>query len=293
MDIDLARTFMAIVENGSFIRAARRLNVTQTAVSARIRSLETQLERRLFVRSKAGASLTPAGEQFLQYAPSLIQIWERARHQVGIPKGYRAALAVGIELSMWDPLLLKWLVFMKRQAPDIAVRSQVDVPGGLMRKVAEGALDIAIMYRPHNLAGLVVEKLFEEKLILVSTERGHRRRDPAYVYVDWGPEFAAYHAARFPGLTNAGVFVGLGPLGLGYILAVGGSGYFRQRTVQPYLERGKLFRVPNVPVFLYPAYAVYSASADGDLLAPALTGLKKIAGAEFGEGRRPGNTPRR
>jgi LysR family transcriptional regulator, flagellar master operon regulator len=283
MDIELARTFMAIVENGSFVRAAKRLNVTQTAVSARMRSLEIQLGRSLLTRNKAGACLTPAGEQFLQYAPTLIQIWERARHQVAIPKGHRAVLAVGIELSMWDPLLVKWLVWMKRKAPDIALRTQVEVPDGLMRRIADGVLDIAIMYRPQNLAGLTIEKLFEEKLILVSTERARRRIDPGYVYVDWGPEFAAYHGTRFPSLANPGVFVGLGPLGLGYILEVGGSGYFRQRTARPYLDSGQLFRVPNAPEFLYPAYAVYSDSADASLLDPALAGLRSIAKAEFGE----------
>ena len=68
MDTELARTFLEIVSTGSFIRAAERLNVGQTTVSARIRTLEQQLGRPLFVRNKGGASLTPAGEQFLRYA---------------------------------------------------------------------------------------------------------------------------------------------------------------------------------------------------------------------------------
>jgi hypothetical protein len=91
VDIELARTFLAIVETGTFVRAASRLNVTQTTVSARIRSLETQLGRSLFVRNKAGASLTSAGEQFLRYAPTFVQLWERARHQVAVPEGRRAS----------------------------------------------------------------------------------------------------------------------------------------------------------------------------------------------------------
>ncbi|MCE3246713.1 MAG: LysR family transcriptional regulator, partial [Geminicoccaceae bacterium] len=48
MDIELARTFLTIVETGSFVRAAERLNVTQTTVSARVRSLEEQLRRPVF-----------------------------------------------------------------------------------------------------------------------------------------------------------------------------------------------------------------------------------------------------
>src|SRR6478736_5888109 len=80
MDIELARTFLAIVAAGSFVRAAERLNVSQTTVSARVRSLEEQLRRPLFLRNKSGSTLTPAGEQFLHFARTLVQVWERARH---------------------------------------------------------------------------------------------------------------------------------------------------------------------------------------------------------------------
>ena len=51
-------------------------------------------------------SLTAAGEQFLRYAPTLVQVWERARHQVAVPAGRRAVLTVGCEVSLLDPLLL-------------------------------------------------------------------------------------------------------------------------------------------------------------------------------------------
>src|SRR5262250_1495720 len=108
MDIELARTFLEIVSTGSFIRASERLNVAQTTVSARIRLLEQHLGRALFVRNKSGATLTPAGERFLRYAPTFVQLWQRARHQVAVPPGHRAVLAIGGELSLWHPLMLDW-----------------------------------------------------------------------------------------------------------------------------------------------------------------------------------------
>ena len=83
MDIELPRTFLEIVSTGSFIRASERPNVGQTTVSARIRNLEQQLGRPLFIRHKGGASLTPAGEQFLRHAPTFVQLWQRTLHQVG------------------------------------------------------------------------------------------------------------------------------------------------------------------------------------------------------------------
>ena len=95
MDIELARTFLEIVRMRSFVRAAEQLNVSQTAVSARVKALEEQLGRPLFIRNKNGASLTPAGEQFLRYAPMFVQLWQRARHQVAVPPGRRAVLGIG------------------------------------------------------------------------------------------------------------------------------------------------------------------------------------------------------
>jgi hypothetical protein len=61
MDTELARTFLAVVTVGNFVNAAERLHVTQSTVSTRIRTLETVLGRRLFVRNKGGTTLTAAG----------------------------------------------------------------------------------------------------------------------------------------------------------------------------------------------------------------------------------------
>src|ERR1041385_5619604 len=102
MDIELARTFLEIVSTGSFIKAAGRLHVAQTTVSARVRLLEQLLGRPLFVRNKAGATLTPAGEQFLRFAPAFVQLWQGTRHQVAVPPGHRAVLTVGSEVSIWE-----------------------------------------------------------------------------------------------------------------------------------------------------------------------------------------------
>jgi DNA-binding transcriptional LysR family regulator len=287
MDIALARTFLEIVACGNFVRAAERLHVTQTAVSVRVQTLEGLLGRKLFVRNKAGATLTPAGEQFMRYAPLLVQVWERARHQVAVPPGLRAVVAVAGELSLWNPFLLDWLVWMRRSAPQLALRTQVALPEGLMNQVAEGVIDIAVMYAPQHRPGLKIELLMKEKLVLVTTARRKAKpRSGDYVYVDWGADFAAHHNLTFPELSNPGTYVGLGPLGLQYILKAGGSGYFRQNAVAPYLRSGRLGLVRGAPEFLYPAYAVYSEDADPKIVTPALAGLRRVGAAQQGRRRR-------
>lgn len=280
MDTELARTFLEIVSTGSFIRAAERLNVGQTTVSARIRTLEQQLGRPLFVRNKSGASLTPAGEQFLRYAPTFVQLWQRARHQVAVPPGHRAVLAVGSEVSLWEPLLRDWVRWMRGSLREIALRVHVDVPQDLLNHVSSGLIDLAIMYAPQHRPGLTIDLLMEEELVLVTTKSDSSPFDTSdYVHVDWGPDFTLHEGISFPDV-EPGLFVNLGPLGLSYILSAGGSGYFRMRSVQRHIEAGRLHLVPGMPRFAYPIYAVHSANEDVAILAPALAGLHEIATAQ-------------
>lgn len=286
MDIELARTFVEIVSTGSFIKAADRLHVAQTTVSARVRLLEQQLGRPLFVRNKGGAVLTPAGEQFLRFAPKFLQLWQRARQQVAVPEGHSAVLTVGSEVSLWQPLLLEWVRTMRRSHPDIALRVHVDVPQDLTAHVAAGLVDIAIMYATQHRPGLEVDLLMEEELVLVTTDlSAYHANDPRYVHVEWGPDFALHHGVSFPDVTPS-LVANLGPLALGYVLLEGGSGYFRMHAVQPHLEAGELHLVPGAPHFSFPVYALHSATADPATLATALAVLRAVSTAEVNETER-------
>lgn len=280
MDIVAARTFLEIVKTGSFIRAAANLHITQTAVSARVCVLEEQLDRQLFIRNKAGARLTPAGDQFLRYATTLVQVWERARHDVAMPVGRENVVTVGGEHSLWNPLLLDWLVWMRNECSDIAIRAAIDVPERLIDQVQEGIVDLAVMYAPPPRTGVVAELLLEEALVAVSTKAGPDDDWwDDYVFVDWGPEFRSNHHAAFPDAPSPVVSINHGPLALDYILQVGGSGYFRMQAARPHLESGCLQLVQDKPRFAYSIYALYSAKADERLMQRVRTGLRAVAAA--------------
>jgi DNA-binding transcriptional LysR family regulator len=277
MDINLARTFLEVAAGGSFIAAADRLHLTQTAVSARIRILEEHLGRRLFVRNKAGARLTSAGERFLRHATTLVQIWERARQQVALPPGREDGISLGGELSLWHPFLVDWLIWMHRACPEIALRAEVDSPTRLLDGVQDGSLDIAVLYNPPQRPGLVSELLVEEKLIMVTSAPEGMMDPEQYVYVDWGPSFAINHQAAYPELSSPPVSISLGPLALTYILSVGGAGYFRVGTAQPFLASGRLFRVADAPEFSHSAYAVYATQRENETLDRVRNGLRTVA----------------
>lgn len=280
MDINQARTFLEIAHGGSFVAAGERLRITQTAVSARIRALEELLGRRLFVRNKAGARLTPAGERLVRHATTMVQAWERARQQVALPPGRKDDVSLGGELSLWHPLLTDWLIWMHRECPEIALRAEVDSPASLLARVQDGSLDLAVLYNPPAWPNLVAELLLEEKLILVTTSPDGALVPEAYVYVDWGPAFAVNHQAAFPELSSPPISISLGPLALTYLLSVGGCGYFRLGTAQPFLNDGRLRRVADAPEFSHSAYAVYTERSDNEAVHQVRRGLKHVAANE-------------
>src|SRR5688572_11024986 len=194
MDTELARTFLVVVATGSFVEAAQRLHVTQSTVSTRIQRLEETLGAELFLRNKAGTTLTPAGQQFQRHAAVLTRTVEQARQEIGIVTGFRATLTVGGRIGLWENLLLGWLPVFASLAPDIAVRALVGFEEDLMQALIDGRANLGVMYNPQARPGLVVELLLEEQLVMVST-RPDPPRDPGsdYIYVDWGPEFFAQH----------------------------------------------------------------------------------------------------
>ena len=281
MDINVARTFLEIVKTGSFVSAASNLNVTQTAVSARIRVLEEQLDRKVFIRNKAGARLTPAGDQFFRFATSLVQTWDRARQTIALASGRETVVTIGAELSQWNPLMRHWLLWMRHQCPEIAISAHIDSPERLMAQVQEGALDVAILYAAPARTGVVTELLFEEKLVLVRTPPADRPLDPDdHVQVDWGEEFAASYHAAFPDAGAGVVSISYGPLALDYVLARGGSGYFRMAAVRSLLDEGRLVLVPNAPEFSYSAHMVHSTRADESVMERVRAGMRAASTAQ-------------
>jgi len=272
MDIELARTFLAIVRGGSFLAAAEQLHVTQTTVTARVHNLEGQLGCRLFIRNRAGAKLTAHGERFSTHASQLVHVWEAARRELPLPEGTGQTLTLGGEISLWNPLLVTWLASLRQAAPEVALRVEVGDHHTLHRKLEEGVLDAALVHQPDYWPGLQVEQLLEEKLILVRAAS----TDQPYIYVDWGEHFRKQHNSALPEWARASIAIDFGPLALQYLLQYGGSGYFRTRVVHSHLEQGLLEKVAAAPEFSYPVYLVYSRAGTSAALRTALVSLRAV-----------------
>lgn len=278
MDIALAQTFLMVADTGSFVDAARKLNITQSTVSARVKTLEELFGRPLFERSKNGAALTGAGQQFQKHALALVRVWQHAQLEVGFSGPYRDHLAVGAHATLWDGFLLKWIAWLRDHIPDIAVSASASLSAVMIQRLLEGTLDLAIMYQPGQPPGLTIEHLFDEEFVLVTSVPARSRRHPTdYVFVDWGPDFQAEHAAAYPELANTAVKLDMGSLGLDFLLANEASGYFPHRLVRRHVNRRRL-RIPaRARVFTYPVYMVYPEARDEEAYEPILDGLRRAS----------------
>lgn len=253
MDIIHAKTFLEIMSTGTFVEAARRLNITQTAVTTRIKNLENQLSCKLFIRNRSGAQLTREGEVFSTYALTLVQTWQKAQDQLKLPLNLTESIHIGADISLWNPIMVEWLEQITTALPHINVHIEISHTQTLVQQLKANKLDAIVVHIPNYFSGLVVEQIVEEKLVHV---RSTISSSP-YLYIDWGSEFKNQLDSVLPLSHQARLSFNLGPMALKYILKQGGNGYFRTRVIEPHLKSGKLERVLSSPEFSYPIFVIY------------------------------------
>ncbi|MEZ5843950.1 MAG: LysR family transcriptional regulator [Hyphomicrobiaceae bacterium] len=265
MDIILARTFLAVAEAGSFVEAARRLHITQSTVSTRMKSLEEALGHVMFERSKQGARLTVAGEQFRRHAMTLVRVWQHAQQDVGLYDAHRDHLAIGAPQMLWDGYLLACVSGLRDTMKDIAITATAQPPAALTQRMQEGTLDLAVLYRAVQSPGLLVEPLFEEEFVMVANSRAPSRRTAGdYVFVNWAPEFELDHAAVYPKHRSPSLNLDLGSIAVDYLCNNPARGYVPMRLARQPLARRRLVEVKRERRFTYPVSMVYPEDLQED-----------------------------
>ncbi|BBJ23176.1 LysR family transcriptional regulator [Candidatus Nitrotoga sp. AM1P] len=276
MDIDQIRTFLGVVANNSFIEAANRLHVTQSTVSARIQRLEAYLGVTLFVRNRSGVTLTLPGQRFFRHAKSFLLTLEQARHDIKLPSRFRASITVGARIALWEELLPRWVGALRILAPDISIRSEIGFEEDLIRGLIEGRMDVSMMYTPQQSPGLQIEYLFDETMVLVTTDPDKPWPNEDYIYVDWGPTFYELHNSYYPDMEHPPQVVNIGWLGLQLIVNNGGSCFLPIRIAEPLIQTKKLFLVPGSTQIKLPAYMIFPRNSDSIVLQQVLESLRSF-----------------
>ena len=280
MNIDTIQAFLEASTTGSFQQAAKNLMITQSAMSARIKSLEDHLNRRLFFRSRNGAILTAGGKLFLNHATIIQQSWQRGCQEVSLSEKHDFVISLGINMNHWSQLAMRWKQKMIERNPQIEVQFLADYSVPLEQRVCNGSLDIAIIYEPQIRLDTVVENFRQEQLILVSTKaRGlEKGLVEGYVFVDRGQEFNRQHIKLFPEAPHHKLVFGSETVAFDHMLAEGGSGYFLLDNVKSYIDEGTLFLIEGAKPISMVSSLVYSANRKNSIpVQQALHCLREIA----------------
>jgi DNA-binding transcriptional LysR family regulator len=168
LDTDQLRSFLAIVDSGSFTKAAERVHKTQSAVSMHIRRLEEQLGCALFVKQGRGARLTAEGESLIDFARRIIQVEAGAVAALS-RKGLRGAARLGIPDDYAESFLAEILTRFNRRHPLVEVSVVCENSVELSAQVSAGALELALVTDFTGLRGF--ELLREEPLVWTAAER--------------------------------------------------------------------------------------------------------------------------
>ena len=171
MELRQLEHFIAIAEDGSFTKAARRLNYVQSALSVSVKALEGELRVRLFDRTTHRVALTSAGEALLPAARRTLAAAEETRDVAAAVRGVlRGALRVGIMQSFAFADVPGLLGRFHRQHPgvEIQVRPAAGGSAALLDELREGGLDIAFVALLDPASGVDAVPLGSEELVLVA-----------------------------------------------------------------------------------------------------------------------------
>src|SRR6202044_1056798 len=144
LDTDQLRSFLAIVDSGSFTKAAERVHKTQSAVSMPVRRLEEQLGCALFVKHGRGARLTEEGEKLIEFARRIVQV-EAGAFAALSRKVLRGRARVGMPQEPSESVRAHTLARFNRRHPlgEVSVGGEASTDPA--PQVAAGALDLALI----------------------------------------------------------------------------------------------------------------------------------------------------
>jgi DNA-binding transcriptional LysR family regulator len=280
MDISLLRTFLEVAHTRHFGRAAAHLCITQSAVSARIKLLETTLGLPVFTRRRNDIQLTPAGNGLLRYAETIVRTWSRARQELALDGRFGRSLAVGCQPDLWAIRVRDWAATLHRERPDLALQVEI-LPGDtLWQRLASDVLDLAVLFEPPSSQDLEVEQVGTCDLVMVADRPNLGTAEAlaqGYMLVDWGTRFMTEHSQRFPELPAVSLRLSQGRMALDMLRSLGGAAYLPRQLVDEPLAAAELHLVADAPVMARPVYAVYRpGAADGGALHDAMRTFKDL-----------------
>lgn len=263
MNLNALTSFVAIVETGSLVRASERLNVTQSTITARLKTLEAEIGQVLLNRQKSGVTLTPAGTKLLHYARVMTGLWGQAKSEAGLPEGTHSLCTLACHTDLWAQHGRPLMDRIKQDHPGMAFALLGGTHPGLDTALARGEVDILIGFEDRVRAAQSLYPLPPTKLIVCAdSPDASLHFNPDYIFVDYGPDYRRTHAEHYHASGTARISFDRPDWALTHLLTHGGTAYLPEDLAQPYLDAGRLFFLREAPVLERAAFMIVNTRAE-------------------------------
>lgn len=265
MDTDLLKTFLEVSRTRHFGKAAENLFLTRSAVSFRVKQLESLLGVELFERQRNNIHPTPSGERMLTHAEAVLNAWERAKQDILLSAEKSVQLTIGAAPNIWDAYLKPHMQGLHQHLEGVVLRTEVLPQNILVKQLLERVLDIAISFEPPAMDEFTLVQVKEVELLLVSAAK-EPITDIAevtqYVKVDWGTAFNIKHANKYSQLPLPVLHTGTAQIGLDFIMNNQGCAFLPDYMVKPLIADGSLQLVAGRQSIRRSVYVAYLEQND-------------------------------
>ncbi|MDG0979337.1 MAG: LysR family transcriptional regulator [Halieaceae bacterium] len=251
MDTELLRTFLEVKATRHFGRAADNLFITQAAVSARIKQLESYFGAPLFHRDRNNIQLTLEGERLVPHAESILISLLRARQDLALREGGDLRLSVGVRQGLWCDTLQARLDQLHDEVADLKLHIETLSQEMLAKKLRDGALDTALVFdtpaapelESHRVGDLRL-RLFAHQSIKNLAEAVSTR----YIYLQWGTAFSRFHVRQVAKDPIPYLQTNMVDAAIAQVQRQQGACFFPEALQASLLEQG-ICRVSDAPEF--------------------------------------------
>jgi len=177
MELSDLRIFTQVVHCGGVTAAAEALHRVPSNVTARIKKLEHNLDKQLFIREKNRLRISPAGEQLLPFAEKLLALAQETLTAMG-DVAVRGVFKLGAMEAVAATRLVQPVMEFHQRYSDVELEIKTAPTGELISRVLEGEIDLALVADPPEDSRLLSVAVFEEQLVIVSSLSHKDIKDP-------------------------------------------------------------------------------------------------------------------
>lgn len=286
MNIENLKTFITLADNCSFTQTAQKHAVVQSTVSSRIRELEKEIGRQLFIRDKSHVEITPAGTAFLDYAHRIIKLEEAAISEANLIGKFTGALTLGATHSLYDCYMAPYIKAFMKDHPDISLKVNIGHTKPLIADLNEGIVDIVFTYRQYNHPNYCSLPFKKDQIALVTASKNiqyqngimsNDAQNLPLLYSDYLYTISSNWI--LPNHYQYALAIDVGTKLITYLLDSEYYCFLPLKIAEEEIRKGRIIHIPILDIELpfMPSYILYREGSHKDKLIQDLIRLTRTA----------------